>query len=256
MTLARHLLTLLLAAALFSVLTWSQPGSPDSTRAQGSVTLPNGVSGGAQRPILVSMYRPSAASQRDFGMGGLLDVPEPTSKPPLEVVMPVRNYRISAVFKQAGPHTGGIHGGMDFAAPQGTPIHSVCAGRVVRAEFLGNAGNAVVVRVRGGKELLYGHMVRILTKVGQKVKPGDLLGKVGSTGNSTGPHLHLQVNRPDGRLQDPAAFLREEIPAIKQMGNPKKRRAAIAEQQARAQQRAEAKLRLARMESQHYRSGV
>lgn len=133
-------------------------------------------------------------------------------------VVPLKKYRISAVFRQPGPHTGGVHSGLDFAAPEGRRIVSICPGRVVEAKWLGNAGQAVVVRMKDGKHVLYGHLSRITTRKGARVKPGDELGRVGSTGNSTGPHLHLQVTRPDGKSIDPLKTLQMRLGEVKRRG--------------------------------------
>ena len=87
-----------------------------------------------------------------------------------------------------------FHPGMDFSAPQGTPIYSTGEGVVQRADNLAQGyGNHVVVKHGFGFETLYGHMSRIKVRVGQKVKRGEVLGYVGSTGLSTAPHVHYEV---------------------------------------------------------------
>ena len=136
-------------------------------------------------------------------------------------VAPLKKYRISAIFRQPGPHSGGIHSGLDFAAPTGRQILSVSAGKVIAARAMGGAGNAVIVRMRTGQQVMYGHMSRIGAKSGQKVQPGDVIGRVGSTGNSTGPHLHLQVNQPDGgKAIDPLRMMKMSLQEVKRMGRP------------------------------------
>lgn len=87
-----------------------------------------------------------------------------------------------------------MHPGMDFAAEQGTRIYSTGDGVVERADNLAQGyGNHVVVNHGFGYQTLYGHMSKIAVKAGQKVKRGQLLGYVGSTGLSTAPHLHYEV---------------------------------------------------------------
>jgi murein DD-endopeptidase MepM/ murein hydrolase activator NlpD len=100
-----------------------------------------------------------------------------------------------------------FHSGLDFSAPQGTPIYATADGRVTTAGNLGNGfGNNVVISHGFGYETLYGHMYRIKAKLGQMVKRGEVIGWIGSTGKSTGPHLHYEVHK-SGRVLDPIYFL-------------------------------------------------
>ena len=92
-----------------------------------------------------------------------------------------------------------FHDGIDLEAPKGTPITSIHGGRVIFAGLNKNGGKVVVIRAQTPSKVkttvLYGHLDEILVTKGQVVKVGHLVGKVGSTGNSTGPHLHLSVWR-------------------------------------------------------------
>jgi len=104
-----------------------------------------------------------------------------------------------------------FHGGLDFSAPQGTPIYATADGRVTTAGNLGNGfGNNVVISHGFGYETLYGHMYRIKAKLGQMVKRGEVIGWIGSTGKSTGPHLHYEVHK-SGRILDPIYFFYNDI---------------------------------------------
>lgn len=125
--------------------------------------------------------------------------------------LPTTNYRLSAKFGQRGRMwSSGRHTGLDFAAARGTRIGSVADGRVVFAGWAGSYGKAVIVRHDDGKRSLYAHMAKIKTKKGKKVHSGQKIGKVGSTGNSTGPHLHFEVRSTKGKKLDPRPFLRGE----------------------------------------------
>ncbi|MEQ1552974.1 MAG: M23 family metallopeptidase [Ferruginibacter sp.] len=87
-----------------------------------------------------------------------------------------------------------MHNGLDFTAPQGTPIYATGNGQVSTAGAGGGAGNHVIINHGYGYETVYMHMVRIKTSVGAKVKRGEIIGWVGTTGASTGPHCHYEVH--------------------------------------------------------------
>lgn len=94
------------------------------------------------------------------------------------------------------------HTGVDIAAPQGTPIAAAAAGKVVFAGRRGGYGNLVEIEHADGQRTRYAHTARLLVKAGDEVKPGQTIATVGSTGRSTGPHLHFEVNK-DGTRVDP-----------------------------------------------------
>ena len=102
--------------------------------------------------------------------------------------------------------TGHFHSGLDLAAPEGTPVHAAASGVVRAAEDLGGYGLYVVVDHGGGVSTLYGHLEWTRLGNGVAVRPGDNLGFVGSTGLSTGAHLHFEVRR-EGRPVDPIPWL-------------------------------------------------
>lgn len=106
------------------------------------------------------------------------------------------------------PFFGGLamHAGIDFRAPTGTEIRSTGSGKVVTAGFSGGYGNMVEVDHGLGLSTRYGHMSRVLVSEGDTVEPGQLIGLSGSTGRSTGPHLHYEVRR-NGEPIDPMRFL-------------------------------------------------
>ena len=99
-----------------------------------------------------------------------------------------------------------FHPGIDIAAPLGTPIFAARGGRVISAEWSDAYGNYVLVLHDNGWESLYGHMSKILVSHGQIVETGEVLGRVGSTGISTGPHLHFEIRR-HGVAENPLDLL-------------------------------------------------
>ena len=98
------------------------------------------------------------------------------------------------------------HAGLDIAAAEGTPIRAALSGTVIRADSRGGYGNAVEVEHADGTRALYAHCSRIDVRPGEKIRAGQLIAAVGSTGRSTGPHLHFEL-RVDGEAVDPQSRL-------------------------------------------------
>lgn len=131
---------------------------------------------------------------------------QPVSNKDLNRIASGFGYRIDPVYK-----TIKMHAGLDFAAPQGTPIYATADGVVSTSGNLGNGyGNHVVIRHGYGYETLYGHMVRVKARTGQSVKRGEVIGWVGSTGKSTGPHCHYEVHK-NGNKIDPVYFFYNDL---------------------------------------------
>jgi murein DD-endopeptidase MepM/ murein hydrolase activator NlpD len=131
---------------------------------------------------------------------------QPVSNKDLNRVASGFGYRIDPVYK-----TVKFHAGLDFSAPQGTPIYATADGRVTTAGNKSNGfGNHVIINHGFGYETLYGHMVRVKVRNGQLVKRGEVIGWVGSTGKSTGPHLHYEVHK-GGRNIDPIYFFYNDL---------------------------------------------
>jgi murein DD-endopeptidase MepM/ murein hydrolase activator NlpD len=124
------------------------------------------------------------------------------------IVLPVHAYTLTARFGQAGGRWSHFHTGLDFAAPIGTPIHAVMAGKVIFAAFAGAYGRQVQVRHYDGTVTSYSHMSAFSVSVGQVVRAGGQVGAVGVTGNTTGPHVHLEVRPGGGAPIDPEPWLR------------------------------------------------
>ncbi|HKA50086.1 MAG TPA: M23 family metallopeptidase [Candidatus Dormibacteraeota bacterium] len=100
----------------------------------------------------------------------------------------------------------GFHLGLDVAQPQGTPIRAAAAGLAYPMADPARYGNLVIIQHYGGYATVYGHMVRQAVSWGQQVQAGDVIGFVGSTGNSSGPHLHFEV-RYAATAYDPVPYL-------------------------------------------------
>lgn len=98
------------------------------------------------------------------------------------------------------------HEGVDLAAPNGAQVRAVAGGTVVFADPYKGYGNLIVVKHNDSLTTHYGHLQKILVSPGQKIKPGEVIGVVGETGITTGPHLHFEI-RFDGRSQDPERFI-------------------------------------------------
>ena len=131
---------------------------------------------------------------------------QPVSNSDLKRVASGFGYRIDPEYK-----TVKFHAGLDFTAPQGTPIYATANGVVSTAGNLGNGfGNHVVIRHGYGYETLYGHMFRIKVRNGARVKRGEIIGWVGNTGKSTGPHCHYEVHK-NGRTLDPIYFFYNDL---------------------------------------------
>jgi murein DD-endopeptidase MepM/ murein hydrolase activator NlpD len=104
-----------------------------------------------------------------------------------------------------------FHAGLDFTAPQGTPIYATADGRIKESNYNETGyGNHVVINHGYGYETLYGHMVRIKARGGQSVKRGEIIGWVGSTGKSTGPHCHYEVHK-NGQPVDPVYYFYNDL---------------------------------------------
>lgn len=121
--------------------------------------------------------------------------------------MPLSGYRLTATFGLSSYLWSTVHTGLDFAAPSGTPLVAVANGTITEAGFDGSYGNKTVLTLEDGTEIWYCHQSTINVSVGQTVTGGDVIGTVGSTGNVTGPHLHLEVRPGGGSPVDPYSTL-------------------------------------------------
>jgi murein DD-endopeptidase MepM/ murein hydrolase activator NlpD len=137
----------------------------------------------------------------------------------IPAIQPVSNRQLDRIASGFGMRidpvygTPKMHKGLDFTAPQGTPIYATGNGIVSAAGYGdGGYGNHVEINHGYGYETLYGHMVRIKVRNGQRINRGEVIGWVGSTGKSTGPHCHYEVH-VNGREVDPVYFFYNDLNA-------------------------------------------
>jgi murein DD-endopeptidase MepM/ murein hydrolase activator NlpD len=137
----------------------------------------------------------------------------------IPAIQPVKNEQLKRIASGFGyrndPFTKvrKMHEGMDFTAKTGTPIFATGDGIVARADNTASGyGNHIVLRHGFGYETLYGHLSKYKCRVGQRVKRGDVIGYVGSTGRSEAPHLHYEVHK-DGKVVNPLNFYYGNISA-------------------------------------------
>jgi murein DD-endopeptidase MepM/ murein hydrolase activator NlpD len=131
---------------------------------------------------------------------------QPVSNRNLSRVASGFGYRIDPIYKDRR-----LHAGLDFTAPQGTPIYATADGVVRDAGFnTGGYGNRVMINHGFGYQTIYAHMYRIKARVGDKVKRGEVIGYVGNTGKSTGPHCHYEVHR-NGVPVDPIYYFYNDL---------------------------------------------
>lgn len=152
----------------------------------------------------LSAGRPAGLSGSDLTLGGAgLAASSPSRAP-------VGSKRLTSGFgPRVHPILGGLrgHSGVDLAAATGTPVRATADGVVSRAGWAGGYGLLVAIRHPSGVVTRYGHMSRLAVAPGAVVRKSDVIGYVGSTGRSTGPHLHYEV-LVNGRAVDPMSYMR------------------------------------------------
>jgi murein DD-endopeptidase MepM/ murein hydrolase activator NlpD len=124
-----------------------------------------------------------------------------------QYVKPVASYTLTAGFGESSSLWSSTHTGQDFAAPTGTPVKAIHGGTITSAGWAGSYGYRIILTLDDGTELWFCHLSSMTVTSG-KVATGDTIGRVGSTGNTTGPHLHLEVRPGGGDPIDPMPWLR------------------------------------------------
>lgn len=164
--------------------------------------------GGPLVPVDSSTMFDSKVKELDDAMSKLDQAQKIATRVPIS--NPGKGWAVSSTFgvrKDPFLGTAALHSGMDFRAPAGAPIRATAKGVVTRAGWAGGYGRLVEIEHANGLSTRFAHMSRILVKEGDTVNVDDVVGEVGSSGRSTGPHLHYEVRR-SGKALDPLRFIK------------------------------------------------
>jgi murein DD-endopeptidase MepM/ murein hydrolase activator NlpD len=147
------------------------------------------MSGQVQGPLQEELERSMTRDAADPAREAVPTIPDPLP------LLPVQGRITSQVGWRLDPIQGSprFHRGTDIAAPEGTAVHAVEGGIVVESGLKGSFGNAVVIATDSGRRMLYAHNMANLVRPGDRVRQGDTIAQVGSTGRATGPHVHFEV---------------------------------------------------------------
>ena len=180
------------------------PDTPHPTSGVGGPFVP--IKRGSANSFQRQLYRIEVARARVQQMGETLQTV------PVRQPIPGDDEITSAFGVRIDPFLGrpAMHTGLDFRAPIGNPVHATAAGTVAIAGWSGGYGKMVEIDHGHGFTTRYGHLSKLLVAAGQKVAVGQVIGEVGSTGRSTGPHLHYET-RIDDEAVDPHKFLRAGV---------------------------------------------
>lgn len=199
-----------LGSGQYQTISESYTGDDSAAIAAGSVD----VSRDFDRATFTKQLK-AQKDQRDQALKDLADKVDQQSaelekeKQKNQWVVPVTGYSLTARFGQSSALWSRSHTGLDFAGPSGTTIVSIAAGTVKSAGYEGAYGNRTVVTLTDGTEVWYAHQSRLAVKAGDQVDPGQVIGYTGSTGNVTGPHLHLEIRPGGGGPVNPEPVLAE-----------------------------------------------
>ncbi|HLL32576.1 MAG TPA: LysM peptidoglycan-binding domain-containing M23 family metallopeptidase [Streptomyces sp.] len=214
------------------------PGLKLSLGEKATATAPKSSPAEESKPSQSSQGQPQQSAQKSSGSSKASESSEsaqssastPSSSKPAESsssqastaaqtttsaahTAPVAGAGVGTAYKVAGSMwSSGYHTGVDFVVPTGTSLKAVGAGTVVSAGWAGAYGNQVVIKLADGYYAQYAHLSSLSVSAGQSVTAGQQVGLSGSTGNSTGPHLHFEIRTtPDyGSDVDPVAYLRSK----------------------------------------------
>jgi murein DD-endopeptidase MepM/ murein hydrolase activator NlpD len=182
------------------------PAAVGESDASGAASTASAASGA---PAESDAQAPATGPQDILG-GIELKAKPPPPPPPPPVALPVSDYELTGRFGASSGLWSSTHTGLDFAAPEGADIKSVTSGVVTESGEDGAFGTKTVIREADGTLLWYCHQSSVDVSVGDKVEAGQVIGSVGSTGNVTGPHLHLEVHSSGDSPVDPEDWLAEK----------------------------------------------
>ena len=205
-------------AGLIALGLWAGFGSAAQAAAAEPAVEGAAVIAAAQTPSAAGEFRSLFAAWKSLDGPAHTQVALPSRRP-------VDDFRYTSSFGvRSDPFRGeaALHTGVDLAAHTGTPVHATGDALVSRAEVAGGYGNMIQLEHGAGVQTRYGHLSRILVHAGQRVHAGDVIGLVGSTGRSTGAHLHYEVRVADHAINPlPFMALGDEQLALQQtVGSP------------------------------------
>lgn len=183
----------------------------------GALPAPMAEGNFAPRPSTVSYDFPLASTLPQIPYAGTVAYSGTGMIFPLSVPAPITSLFGWRVHPITGDRR--FHAGTDLGAPMGTPVLAAAQGVVETADWQGGYGLAVTINHSSAQQTLYGHMSEIFVQPGQQVQPGTVIGRVGTTGNSTGPHLHFEVRHltPNGWVAaDPGVQLQTALSQLVQ----------------------------------------
>ncbi|MFE2281101.1 M23 family metallopeptidase [Streptomyces sp. NPDC059454] len=167
---------------------------------------------GIERKLEAARWKLQGQADASVAAGacrGAVRLDQPRTRFTTHWVAPVETYELSASYGSGGTRWANRHTGQDLAVPIGTPVRAVGSGRVVKVSCGGAFGIEIVLRHAGGYYTQYAHLAAVAVDQGDRVAPGQWIGQSGTSGNSTGPHLHFEVRvTPEaGSAVDPVSWL-------------------------------------------------
>lgn len=151
------------------------------------------------------VVKASSSSGSSSGFSTSIKLSKTTVPLGISLIQPISG-TITSRFGSSSSRRSGAHTGLDIGASKGTPIHAAASGTVTFAGKKGSYGNMIVITHENGVQTYYAHCSKLYASAGQTVSQGDTIAAVGSTGNSTGPHLHLEI-RINGLAYNPQNYL-------------------------------------------------
>ncbi|MGW0139559.1 M23 family metallopeptidase [Streptomyces calvus] len=167
---------------------------------------------GIERKLETARWKLQGQADASVAAGacrGAVRLDQPRTRYSVDWVAPVETYVLSASYGSGGARWANRHTGQDFAVPIGTPVRAVGAGEVVKVSCGGAFGIEIVLRHAGGYYTQYAHLAAVAVDQGERVETGQWIGQSGTSGNSTGPHLHFEVRvTPEmGSAVNPVSWL-------------------------------------------------